>query len=210
MAISRDDRRLATRNHHRLTGAAARLSARPTSMVAATAAVCRGSGWVQQAGRSTSIATISRARLVGRPSHAPDQCGCMSTLCDDRQQHHLCRIRQARRLFGNNQGYWTSLPNRANRSPAGLGFLRSPKALPGRRGRRSILAIIRWRACGADRRQGRRGLHRHHPRRTTLPPIYNQYQRVERCPIIRAADRLLAVFPAVLTGWLIAGSSRMK
>lgn len=44
------------------------------------------------------------------------------------------------------------------------------------------------------------------PRRTTLPPIYNQYQRIEALPDYRAADHdYWPVFrPLFLTGWLIA------
>jgi len=44
------------------------------------------------------------------------------------------------------------------------------------------------------------------PRRTTLPPIYNNYQRVEALPDYRAADHdYWPVFrPLFLTGWLIA------
>lgn len=44
------------------------------------------------------------------------------------------------------------------------------------------------------------------PRRTTLPPIYNQYQRVEALADYRAADHdYWPVFrPLFLTGWLIA------
>ncbi|WP_374524555.1 DUF2855 family protein [Sphingopyxis sp.] len=44
------------------------------------------------------------------------------------------------------------------------------------------------------------------PRRTTLPPIYNQYQRVEALDGYRAADHdYWPVFrPLFLTGWLIA------
>ncbi|WP_077145827.1 DUF2855 family protein [Sphingopyxis sp. KK2] len=44
------------------------------------------------------------------------------------------------------------------------------------------------------------------PRRTTLPPIYNQYQRVEALHDYRAADHdYWPVFrPLFLTGWLIA------
>ena len=44
------------------------------------------------------------------------------------------------------------------------------------------------------------------PRRTTLPPIYNQYQRIEALPDYRTADHdYWPVFrPLFLTGWLIA------
>jgi hypothetical protein len=44
------------------------------------------------------------------------------------------------------------------------------------------------------------------PRRTTLPPIYNNYQRIEALPDYRAADHdYWPVFrPLFLTGWLIA------
>jgi len=44
------------------------------------------------------------------------------------------------------------------------------------------------------------------PRRTTLPPIYNQYQRIEALEGYRAADHdYWPVFrPLFLTGWLIA------
>jgi hypothetical protein len=44
------------------------------------------------------------------------------------------------------------------------------------------------------------------PRRTTLPPIYNQYQRVDALPDYRAADHdYWPIFrPLFLTGWLIA------
>lgn len=44
------------------------------------------------------------------------------------------------------------------------------------------------------------------PRRTTLPPIYNQYQRIEALADYRAADHdYWPVFrPLFLTGWLIA------
>ncbi len=44
------------------------------------------------------------------------------------------------------------------------------------------------------------------PRRTTLPPIYNHYQRIEALGDYRAADHdLWPVFrPLFLTGWLIA------
>ena len=44
------------------------------------------------------------------------------------------------------------------------------------------------------------------PRRTTLPPIYNQYQRIGALPDYRAADHdYWPVFrPLFLTGWLIA------
>jgi hypothetical protein len=44
------------------------------------------------------------------------------------------------------------------------------------------------------------------PRRTTLPPIYNQYQRVDALPDYRAEHHdLWPIFrPLFLTGWLIA------
>src|SRR3546814_19128725 len=44
------------------------------------------------------------------------------------------------------------------------------------------------------------------PRRTTLPPIYNHYQRIEALEGYRAADHdYWPVFrPLFLTGWLIA------
>src|SRR3546814_17577332 len=44
------------------------------------------------------------------------------------------------------------------------------------------------------------------PRRTTLPPIYNHYQRIEALEGYRAADHdVWPVFrPLFLTGWLIA------
>ena len=87
-------------------------------------------------------------------------------------------------LFGNDQGYWDFFaePNEPGRLPVwGFATVTVGKAGPG-------------------------GFTDVTPRRTTLPPIYNQYQRIEALPDYRAADHdYWPVFrPLFLTGWLIA------
>jgi hypothetical protein len=113
-------------------------------------------------------------------------------------------------LFGNDQGYWDffSAPGAPGRLPV-WGFA-------------TVLASQVERINEGDRFYGYYPMASHAhlnvgnvsasgftditPRRTTLPPIYNQYQRVTALPDYRAEHHnYWPVFrPLFLTGWLIA------
>lgn len=113
-------------------------------------------------------------------------------------------------LFGNDQGYWDFFAERD---------------APGRLPVWGFATVTRSRHDGVDvgtqvygyfpmashtvlmpGRVGTHGFNDVTPRRTTLPVIYNQYQRVDALGDYRAADHdYWPVFrPLFLTGWLIA------
>src|SRR3546814_3677223 len=113
-------------------------------------------------------------------------------------------------LFGNDQGYWDFFAERGE---------------PGRLPVWGFATVIESAAegvAGGDRfygyypmasdavlnvgKAGPGGFTDVTPRRTTLPPIYNHYQRIEALEGYRAADHdYWPVFrPLFLTGWLIA------
>lgn len=113
-------------------------------------------------------------------------------------------------LFGDNQGYWDFFaePDEAGRLPV-WGFATVTESAAD-----GVAAGDRFygyypMAAGAVLTAGKVG-----PggftdvtlRRTTLPPIYNAYQRIEAIPDYRAADHdYWPIFrPLFLTGWLIA------
>lgn len=113
-------------------------------------------------------------------------------------------------LFGNDQGYWDFFAERGEpgRLPV-WGFATVTESAadgiaPGNRfyGYYPMAshAVLTAGKAGAA------GFTDVTPRRTTLPPIYNNYQRIEALPDYRAADHdYWPVFrPLFLTGWLIA------
>ena len=113
-------------------------------------------------------------------------------------------------LFGNDQGYWDFFAERD-----------TPGRLPVW-GFATVTESAAEGVAGGDRfygyypmasdavltvgKAGPGGFTDVTPRRTTLPPIYNNYQRIEALPDYRAADHdYWPVFrPLFLTGWLIA------
>ena len=113
-------------------------------------------------------------------------------------------------LFGNDQGYWDFFAERD-----------TPGRLPVW-GFATVTESAAEGVAGGDRfygyypmasdavltvgKAGPGGFTDMTPRRTTLPPIYNNYQRIEALPDYRAADHdYWPVFrPLFLTGWLIA------
>ena len=113
-------------------------------------------------------------------------------------------------LFGNDQGYWDFFAERG--APGRLpvwGFATVTESAaegiaPGDRFYgyypMAAEAVLTAGKIGAG------GFTDITPRRTTLPPIYNHYQRIEALPDYRAADHdYWPVFrPLFLTGWLIA------
>ena len=114
-------------------------------------------------------------------------------------------------LFGNDQGYWDFFAERdAAGASAGLGLCDRHAAarMTASRLARRFTAISRWRAMRCCIRAGSapHGFIDVTPRRTTLPVIYNQYQRIDALGDYRAQDHdYWPVFrPLFLTGWLIA------
>ena len=113
-------------------------------------------------------------------------------------------------LFGDNQGYWDffSAPGAPGRLPV-WGFATVVESAaegvtPGERfygyypmAAEAVLTVGK---------AGPGGFAEGTPRRATLPPIYNQYQRLEALEGYRAADHdYWPIFrPLFLTGWLIA------
>ncbi|MBE1527556.1 hypothetical protein GGC65_002012 [Sphingopyxis sp. OAS728] len=113
-------------------------------------------------------------------------------------------------LFGNDQGYWDFFAERdeAGRLPVwGFATVTESAAEGVSVGDRFYgyypMAETAVLAVG---KAGPGGFTDVTPRRTTLPPIYNNYQRIEALPDYRAADHdYWPVFrPLFLTGWLIA------
>jgi len=113
-------------------------------------------------------------------------------------------------LFGNDQGYWDFFAERGEpgRLPVwGFATVTASRAEGLAVGDRfygyypmASHAVLR------PGRVGPAGFVDVTPRRTTLPPVYNQYQRVEAIADYRAADHdYWPIFrPLFLTGWLIA------
>jgi hypothetical protein len=113
-------------------------------------------------------------------------------------------------LFGNDQGYWDffSEPGSPGRLPVwGFATVTESAAEGVAVGDR----LYGYYPMASDAvltvgKAGPGGFTDVTPRRTTLPPIYNQYQRIEALEGYRAADHeYWPVFrPLFLTGWLIA------
>ena len=113
-------------------------------------------------------------------------------------------------LFGNHQGYWDffSAPGESGRLPIwGFATVTASKADGVAVGDEfygyypmASHAVLTVAKAGAN------GFTDVTPHRTTLPPIYNQYQRVSALGDYRAEHRdLWPIFrPLFLTGWLIA------
>ena len=113
-------------------------------------------------------------------------------------------------LFGNDQGYWDffSEPGGPGRLPV-WGFATVTESAA-----EGVAAGDRFygyfpmasEAVLTVGKAGPGGFIDVTPRRTTLPPIYNQYQRIEALEGYRAADHdYWPIFrPLFLTGWLIA------
>ena len=113
-------------------------------------------------------------------------------------------------LFGNDQGYWDFFAEQgeAGRLPV-WGFATvTESAVDGIAPGESFYGYYPMAsdAVLTAGKAGAGGFTDVTPRRTTLPPIYNQYQRIAALPDYRAADHdYWPVFrPLFLTGWLIA------
>ncbi len=113
-------------------------------------------------------------------------------------------------LFGNHQGYWDFFaePDAPGRLPVwGFATVTESAAEGIAIGDRfyGYYPMAREAVLTAGK-AGAGGFPDVTPRRTTLPPIYNQYQRIEALEGYRAADHdYWPVFrPLFLTGWLIA------
>lgn len=113
-------------------------------------------------------------------------------------------------LFGNDQGYWDffSEPGAPGRLPV-WGFATVTESAV--EGVAAGERFYGYYPMASDAvltvgKAGPGGFTDVTPRRTTLPPIYNQYQRIEALEGYRAADHdYWPVFrPLFLTGWLIA------
>lgn len=113
-------------------------------------------------------------------------------------------------LFGDNQGYWDffSAPGDAGRLPVwGFATVVASRAEGVAEGTRLYgYYPMASHAVLVPGPAGPGGFADVTPRRTTLPPIYNQYQAVDAIPDYRAGDDALwPIFrPLYLTGWLIA------
>ena len=157
--------------------------------------------------------TISKAALA-RADHAPLRAGEVRVRIDcyamTANNITYAVFGKPAGLFGNDQGYWDFFAERD--APARLpvwGFATVIESAaegiaPGDRfyGYYPMAshAVLSAGKIGAG------GFTDITPRRTTLPPIYNQYQRIEALPDYRADhhDYWPIFRPLFLTGWLIA------